>query len=131
VFATLNVPGPNGWSSGAEGLPAANRAWLNAAFDHAEARQSPGVMVIWQDDPLNGDSDSDLVDTLLSRARRFGKPVVLVHGDTHVYRLGKPWRDTPNVTEVETFALADIDRWVDVTVDPASPEVFRFAKEQS
>ncbi len=131
VFATLNVPGPNGRSSGAGGLPAANLAWLNAAFDQAEAQQSPGVMVIWQDDPLDGSSDSDLVDTLLSRARRFGKPVVLVHGDTHVFRLANPWSDTPNLTEVETFALSDTDRWVDVTVDPTSPEVFRFAKEQS
>jgi hypothetical protein len=131
VFATLNVPGPTGRSSGAKGLSEANVAWLNAAFDTAEAQGSPGVMIIWQDDPFDGNSDSDLEDTLIERARRFDKPVVLVHGDTHVYRLGKNWREAPNLIELQTFALEQTDWWVEVKVDPSSPEVFRFEKEQS
>ena len=131
VFATLNVPGPSGRSSGARGLPAANVDWLNAAFDVAEAQQSPAVMLIWQDDPFDGGSDDELLEALLRRARAFAKPVALVHGDTHVYRLGAPWREAPNLIELQTFALANADRWVEVTVDPASPEVFSFATEQS
>jgi hypothetical protein len=131
VFATLNVPGSNGRSGGAPGLSAANVSWLNAAFDTALAQHSPGVMIIWQDDPLDGSADAALVDTLLARTRVFGKPVVLVHGDTHAYRLATPWPDVPNLTEVETFALDDTDRWVQVTVDPAGPAVFSFSKEQS
>ena len=131
VFATLNVPGPTGRSSGAKGLPEANLAWLNAAFDAAEAQQSPGVMIIWQDDPFDGNSDDNLEKELLRRARQFNKPVVLVHGDTHVYRLGTPWRDAPNLTEVQTFALGNTDRWVQVTVDPSTRGVFSFSKEQS
>jgi hypothetical protein len=131
VFATLNVPGPSGRSSGAEGLSDANVAWLNAAFDTAEAQRSPGVMLIWQDDPFDGNSDDALEDALTRRTRQFGKPVVLVHGDTHVYRLGTPWNDTPNLTELQTFALENTDRWVQVTVDPSTSEVFSFSKEQS
>jgi hypothetical protein len=131
VFATFNVPGPTGRSSGADGLSAANVEWLHAAFDTAEARQSPAVMLIWQDDPFDGNSDGELEEALLRRARGFGKPVVLVHGDTHVYRLGKSWREAPNLIELQTFAQEQIDRWVEVTVDPASAEVFSFAKEQS
>ena len=131
VFATLNVPGPAGKSSGAEGLSKANIAWLNAAFDAAEALGSPAVMIIWQDDPLNGSSDDNLVRTLIERAQAFGQPVALVHGDSHVYRLRAPWTETPNLIELQTFALQDTDRWVEVTVDPASPEVFSFAKQQS
>jgi hypothetical protein len=69
--------------------------------------------------------------TLIARARKFGKPVVLVHGDTHVYRLEKSWRKAPNMIELETFALDNTDWWVQVTVDPASPAVFSFKKEQS
>ena len=130
VFATLNVPGPTGRSSGAEGISEANIAWLDAAFDTAEARQSPGVMIIWQDDPFDGNSDDELEDVLIRRTRAFGKPVVLVHGDTHVYRLGTPWREARNLTELQTFAQDDVNQWVEVTVDPASPDVFSFAKAQ-
>ena len=131
VFATLNVPGPDGKSSGADGLPAANLAWLNEAFDIATNQQSPGLMIIWQDDPFAGGSDDDLQTALVERARAFGKPVVLVHGDSHVYRLGTNWPGVPNLTELQTFAVDNTDRWVEVTVDPADPGVFRFAKMQS
>jgi hypothetical protein len=130
VFATLNVPGPTGKSSGAEGLSAANIAWLKEAFYIAGARDSPGVMIIWQDDPFDGGSDDDLQNTLVERALAFGKPVVLVHGDSHFYRLGNNWPGAPNLIELQTFALDNINRWVEVTVDPAGPNVFRFAKMQ-
>jgi hypothetical protein len=131
VFATLNVPGPNGKSGAAEGLSAANIAWLNAAFDTAEALASPGVMIIWQDDPLDHNSDDALNTTLVERAQAFGKPVALVHGHSHFYRLTTPWPRAPKLTELQTFALHETDWWVDVTVDPTSADVFRFAKEQS
>lgn len=61
------------------------------------------MMIIWQDDPFDGSSNSDLEATLVDRSRRFGKAVVLVHGDTHVYRLGRNWREAPNLVEVETL----------------------------
>ena len=131
VFATLNVPGPSGKDSSATGLSAANAHWLNAAFDTAVAQNSPGVMIIWQDDPFDSGSDSELVETLVRRARAFARPVVLAHGDTHVFRLGNPWGEAPNITELETFALDNTDWWVGVTVDPAGPKVFSFEKEQS
>jgi hypothetical protein len=128
VFTTLNVPGPSGKSSRAEGLSSANIAWLNEAFDVAAAQHSPGLMIIWQDDPFDGGSDDDLQNALVERARAFGKPVALVHGHSHVYRLGKNWPGTPNLIELQTFALDNTDRWVEVTVDPADPELFRFSK---
>ncbi|HEV3363564.1 MAG TPA: hypothetical protein VG795_05375 [Acidimicrobiia bacterium] len=131
VFATLNVPGPTGKSRGAGGLSAANIAWLNDAFDTAAAQNSPGVMIIWQDDPFDGSGDLDLQNVLVERARAFGRPVALVHGHSHFYRLGKNWPGVPNLTELQTFALDNLDRWVEVTVDPADPDVFRFAKMPS
>ena len=67
----------------------------------------------------------------ISRARAFAKPVVLVHGDTHVYRLEKSWREAPNLIELQTFAVENTDWWVHVTVDPASSDVFSFEKKQS
>ena len=54
-----------------------------------------------------------------------------VHGDSHVYRLGTNWPGVSNLIELQTFAVNDTDRWVEVTVDPTDPRVFRFAKMQS
>ena len=124
VFATLDVPGPNG------GGPAgsADAAWLEATFDHAEAVKAAGVMIIWQDDPTDG-SSGGLVAGLKRRAAQFRRPVVLVHGDTHVYRLDHPWKDTPNLTRLETYP-GFTTQWVKATVNPSSPAVFSFMTVQ-
>jgi hypothetical protein len=128
-FATLNVPGPSGQSTSAgetSARHAANVAWLNATFDQAQAAHSPAVMIIWQDDPFDGSSDASLVATLKSRAASFGKPVVLVHGDTHHFQITKPWPTVPNFTRVETYGASGINHWVKATVDPSKPGVFSF-----
>lgn len=118
VFATLNVPGPGG------GGPTlgADLVWLDKTFDRAKEIKAPAVMIIWQDDPVDG-SSRDLVSRLRNRAKTFGKPVLLVHGDTHRYRLDNPWKDTPNLTRLETFPTFTPE-WVKVIVKPASPGVF-------
>jgi hypothetical protein len=118
VFATLNVPGPYG---GGPTLPA-DLAWLDNTFDRARAIAAPAVMIIWQDDPVDG-SSPELVARLRQRAASFGKPVMLVHGDTHHFKLDNPWRDTPNLTRLETFPTFTPE-WVKVIVDPARPAVF-------
>ncbi|MDQ1498765.1 MAG: hypothetical protein QOI86_2105 [Actinomycetota bacterium] len=124
VFATLDVPGPNG------GGPAtsADAAWLDTTFDRAAAVKASAVMVIWQDDPTDGTS-SALVARLKRRATAFARPVVLVHGDTHQYKLDRPWKDAPNLTRLETFA-GFTPQWVLATVDPSTPTVFSFATER-
>jgi hypothetical protein len=129
VFATLNVPGPSGKSPSSSETSArhnANVTWLNAAFDQAQATGSPGVMIIWQDDPFDGSSDASLVSTLKSRAAAFGRPVVLVHGDTHKFKLDHPWSSVPNFTRLETYAGTQSTKWVRATVDPSSEKVFSF-----
>jgi hypothetical protein len=129
MFATLNEPGPSGKSPSSSETTArrkANVAWLNAAFDEAEAAHSPAVMIIWQDNPFDGSSDASLYSTLKSRTAAFGRPVVLVHGDTHKFRIDQPWSGLPNFTRVETFAGTQTHKWVRATIDPAKPSVFSF-----
>jgi hypothetical protein len=69
----------------------------------------------------------------------YGKPVVLVHGDSHYFRIDKPLQDAAgyrieNLTRVETpgdnaqTANNEV-QWVRVTVDPSDPEVFSFQQE--
>ena len=83
-------------------------------------------MIIWQDDPFDGSADSSLVSTLKSRTVAFGKPVVLVHGDTHTFRIDHPWSTVSNFTRVETYGTSGTNHWIKATVDPSKPGVFSF-----
>ena len=64
----------------------------------------------------------------------FDKPVAILHGDTHLFRIDKPLysketnRLFENFTRVETFGWPD-SHWVRITVDPADPQLFRFKAE--
>jgi ribosomal protein L24E len=149
VFATLNTPGPsddimNTDESGPRRV--ANLAWLQTAFDQAQSSDAAAVMIIWQADPWFSTPGHDfsatwkyLIDALKERTAAFGKPVVLVHGDTHVFRIDNPFDDPntakveyPNFTRVETHALAgDAINWIRATVDPSDPKVFSFTTERA
>jgi hypothetical protein len=61
----------------------------------------------------------------------FDGPVVLVHGDSHTFRIDKPVISETrplNFTRVETFGSPDV-HWVRATVDPRDEEVFSFEPE--
>ena len=68
----------------------------------------------------------------------FGKPVVLVHGDSHYFRIDNPFRPKrepgkpvdpalENFLRVETFGSPN-HHWLQVTVDPTDPNVFTFRR---
>lgn len=78
----------------------------------------------------------DLLEALAEESSSFERPVLLLHGDTHVYRLDKPLVNPPgdapvvrNLTRVETFGSPDVG-WVRVTVEPRDPELFTVTPEQ-
>jgi hypothetical protein len=122
-FATLNVPGPRG--SG--GPIAADVAWVNATFAAAQSAGAAGVMIIQQDDPFAGGTPAALISAVHARTIAFGRPVVLVNGDTHIHRIDKPWKDAPNFTRVETYGDSGTNHWVKATVNPSSAAVFSFS----
>jgi ribosomal protein L24E len=179
VFVTLNAPGPSDnldYDIDHPGSPEAgprrmhNIKWLREAFQHAEAINAAGVMVVWQVDPwvpkfrrtwdylMDWQDDAAVPDSVGPELKQltvgFGRPVVLVHGDTHVFRIDKggyappdstdmtggPWTDVPNFTRVMTYAggsfsstmpEAHPDMWIRVAVDPKSPQVFTFTSQQA
>ncbi len=137
---------------------AANIAWMRETFQQAKARNSVAVMLISQGDPgwdltdgtraplrdprtlAETDGQPDGFQTFLLAFRdevvAFAKPVAYVHGDSHYYRVDKPFLDEQgrrleNFTRVETFGnnaangTNDVN-WVKVTVNPASREVFSY-----
>jgi hypothetical protein len=122
---------------------AADVEWLRQAFQVAGARRAPGVMVIMQADPgfdLPETADNEreapavngytnLLGALVAETRAFAGEVVLVHGDTHFFKVDKPLIDqanlVPNLTRVETFGSPNV-HWVRVDVAPGSRTVFTF-----
>jgi len=145
LFATVHIVGSN---NNATKLPAefkarnvANLFWLRAAFAMAKKQGFRGVMVIMQANPhfedrkrKAGDGFTDSLRVLERETIRFRGQVVLVHGDSHYFRIDKPMvpaQSNPegsrveNFTRVETFGPPDV-HWLRATADPADPMVFRF-----
>jgi len=121
-----------------------NLAWLHQSFDFARSNGASGLMVVTQGDPwfdlpetetVNERADpafdgyNDFLQALLDESNAFTGQVVLVHGDTHFFKVDKPLVDqahlVKNFTRVETFGSPNV-HWVKVTVDPTSSNVFQF-----
>jgi len=149
TFATLHVVGSNnnrpttlpdstvvGNEAEYEARNAANIAWMRETFDAAKANGSPGVMLVIQANPFEEDvatpsGFTEFKAALEEEVTAFGGPVVLVHGDSHTFRIDKPVISETrslNFTRVETFGSPDV-HWVRATVDPSDEEVFSFEPE--
>jgi hypothetical protein len=117
--------------------------WVRQAFAQAKSTKARAVMIIMQADPgfdlpetrVNERNDprvdgyTDLLSALVEETKAFTGQVVLVHGDTHFFKLDKPLIDQahliPNFTRLETFGSPNVD-WVRVQVDPHSRNFFQF-----
>ena len=116
---------------------AANLAWLAGTFARARAEGHKAVMLIMQANPnfelspAQRTGFNDFLAALQAETLAYGRPVVLVHGDSHYFRIDKPMlgaqsgRRVERFTRVETFGERD-NHWLHVTVDPTNPNVFIF-----
>ncbi len=165
TYVTLNIqgscnnlcdtlPDPAEWAARNE----ANIAWMQRAFDEAHARRSAAIMVISQANPgwdlsdptrvplrnpqtlgqTDGQPDGfqDFLLALREEVIAFRKPVAYLHGDSHYFRIDKPFLDAAgrrleNFTRVETAgnsaATGNNDvQWLKILVNPRSREVFAY-----
>jgi hypothetical protein len=123
---------------------AANISFVKASFQKAKDQHAAGIMIVIQADPgfdlpetedVNEriqpgvDGYDNFMATLVEETNNFNGQVVLVHGDTHFYKVDKPLVNQANLvknfTRLETFGSPNI-HWVKVTVDIHSPNVFSF-----
>jgi hypothetical protein len=145
VFVGVHVVGSNdGKADDAEyrARSAAGRAWVHDSFELAGRTGAAGVMVVIQADPYfelvtpaeraakGVDALDPFVDALRDETLRFRRPVALVHGDSHRFRLDHPLLDSAgapvaNLVRCETFGTPVVS-WVRATVDSSDPQVFRF-----
>lgn len=113
LFVTVNMPGGSNndtdpWYGAPAMSPAqsqevanrsaANKRWLDVAFNRAVADNSTAVVIQLQADMWDVDGKSashiaqykQFIDLIATRAKAFGKPVLLLNGDSHVYRSDNP-----------------------------------------
>jgi len=162
IFVTLNVPGSNN-----DGLPwtapftdeaartqevalrgGANLRWLQRAFAWAETENAKAVVIglqadMWDPaaivpggDGLNG--YTEFVRKLADLSVHFGRPVLLLNGDSHVFGADHPLADpnsatgmihgtqaVPNLTRITVQGSTNKPReWLRLTIDPSSSGVF-------
>lgn len=155
VFATFNVSGSNNdlaswgstlpadagnWPSQAQESAAraqANTAWLNKTFATASASGAAGVALFLQADmwdvlePTLSGYDA-LVRQIGTLAAAFGRPVLLVNGDSHIFTIDNPFSAssplhavhavTPVAENVTRVVVEGSDKgrteYLRITVDP-------------
>ncbi|WP_281018220.1 MULTISPECIES: hypothetical protein [unclassified Minwuia] len=140
-FATVHVVGSANGRKGEVGPKKlfrerneANVAWIDRAFEQAISGKAPALVIAIHANPglgqgVRGDEGfDDTLDALVRGARRFGGPVLLIHGDTHTYRTDRPIRDRDdkpvnNIWRLEVPGAPDVGA-VMVTIDPSATPPF-------
>ena len=135
MFVTLNLPGGSNIDTdpwyGAPSMnakqaqevadrTAADLRWLDTAFKRANDASDSAVVIMLQADmwDLDGKTASHIaqykqfIDRIAANTKTFGKPVLLINGDSHVYRSDNPLKaGSPCVMEtgqgVQTAACTD------------------------
>ena len=122
---------------------AAGVAWLDRAFAVAAQESAAAVVVImqadmWDGSPTNGFDST--VQKLAASALAFAKPVLLIEGDSHVFKTDNPFASgdplhgvtTPvaNLTRVvvQGSTTARLSEWVRLHVDPAATPPFSWTR---
>ncbi len=124
---------------------AADVRWVDAIFDAAIASNSEGVFLMMQAEPLvlatpdfdktYGDEHRAIRDEIFARADSFAKPVIVAHGDGHVYTVTPSYMGHANITRVENFGsnssldangnkIEATSRWLKFTATCGTAAVF-------
>jgi hypothetical protein len=115
VFVTINVPGgsnligdawygvPTETAAQAQlraALSAADTRWITAAFKEARDEDAAGVVIVQQADMWDVDGNpvgaahltnyEPIIKTIADQSKAFGRPVLMLNGDSHVYRSDNP-----------------------------------------
>lgn len=166
LFATLNITGSNNdsvpWGSplpaNASSYPTqlqertsraqANHDWLLQAFQTAETNNVAGVVLAFQADMWDPAepalySYDLLVNQIGALATQFGKPVLLLEGDSHRFNVDNPYSATstlhslhpssplvPNVTRLVVEGSDGRTEYVRLTIDPKKKNTPLFSWER-
>ena len=168
VFVTVNMPGSNNdtlpWTGAFAPNPLDNAQdnevaqrtdadirWLQAAFDKAEEENANALVIGLQADmwdlaalptaspPGDGlNQYTHFVQTLAELSVHFGRPVLLLNGDSHLYGSDHPLADpysatgaihhaqaVPNLTRITVQGSTNAPaEWLRLTINVHAPQVF-------
>lgn len=134
---------------------AANVAWMRQAFADAKRDNSIGLVLVTQANPgfetkwtpslidryfrlfpgVNPPKDlppsgfDDILKTVEEEMQTYERPVLFIHGDTHIFHVNKPLLNSKTQRFFEKFTRLEVfgdpeSHWVRVTVNPANPDLF-------
>ena len=162
MFVTVNMPGSNNdtlpWTNGFENptaqaqevadRTAADIRWMQAAFQEAQVRHTKALVIALQADMWDpaavapgGDGLSAytaFVQELAHQTLLFGRPVLLLNGDSHLFEADQPLADPSSTTGVihHTPPVPNLTRitvqgstnkpaeWLRLTIDAHKKQVF-------
>ena len=146
VFAALHVVGSgNGyapWTGNTTPTPAqraevaariaATVAWIDEAFATATRQGALGVVLLMQADTFFGanevaDGFDEVVAAIGADAAAFGRPVLLLQGDTHEYTVDNPYATAPNLTRIVVEGET-VSEWLRLTIDPRASQLFAWQR---
>jgi hypothetical protein len=135
VFATLHIVGSNNNFEVRDPRAVAefferekaNIAWIREAFASAAQSQAKAIVLamqadvfeaksLWEDFPAHSGYRASIGETLLPLVAQSNIPVLLIHGDSHVFRFDQPFTLNKKLTRLEVPGAGDV-RAVHVTVD--------------
>jgi hypothetical protein len=167
IIVTINLPGGNNdlfqWSKDGpidfegdgtarlaeyERRNAANMRWLEKAFRMAKDHNSAGVMIATQANMWDPEANAEtlkgylpVISLISELTLDFGKPVLLLNGDSHSFIDDYPLLDTmsrngqifklpstPNLHRITVQGAEDIKDWLKVTINPSSKQVFSYKR---
>ncbi len=149
LFVGLNVQGSNNNLGRSAAMDAEYRERMTAVLDWmrdslrvAREREVAGMVVFAQADPDfegrmrrgGGDGFAGFRNALRELAVDFGKPVLFVNGDTHLYKLDKPLLDPGTGRPVENFTRVVVygspqTRWIRAGIDASTPQLFEMSPQ--
>lgn len=116
---------------------AANVAWIKEVFKKAKENQMAGIVLSTQADMFGENKDLgeasgfiNIVKTLKEESMAFGKPVLLINGDSHRFLIDKPIlqdkknrKTLMNFTRLQGFGESDMHA-VTVNINYENPNLF-------
>jgi hypothetical protein len=104
-------------------------AWLRETFSQATSEQAPAVVVatqgnVFDEEPKDREPFEPFLTALREEAARFGRPVLVAHGDQHEYTVDRQL-GLANLARLEVPGSPNVG-WVRVTVTPRAREPFAF-----
>jgi hypothetical protein len=121
---------------------AAALAWLDSTFHAAKSRRIEAIVLFMHADTWPGGEDdgfSEIIQLVAERSVALDKPVLVIQGDSHVFKVDQPLLEgdaihgvdfpVPNLTRLVVEG-ATTSEYLRLTLDPKASEPFSWERVQ-